>query len=459
MMKVDVAIIESCSTASFRVLGPLREAAINLSVRLLDGHSSAVISPYRSSSPIHLLWAHLWSMCQEGSTVAEISSAANLLAVDRCKSMALNGSPYVLFGDPRMVAFPSQHIQPRSISISNVARKRFVATLPPDASAISSYTVDIPPHNGPESAYGNSSQETFDFFPGNHRPRRLIAIRTSPQTERQLTIDLTAPFDSGLTRCIADFKNNCRTSRFHALSTEWDDTDIQLVVDRTLAKAERIVVGSAQPPVLFNQNRTDRVRFETSIDSILSTVNENFIMSAREYSLGTDGLWIRNFYNENGGITAIGEYKAKNNCTHCSGEVRSRRYKVGLWPPMIRELHECETCMFLYDGPVNCSPIIFDGPEFVSRGKPVFFSIRTVNRKAFPVFIAATLAVDRLRYSRDLFRSKQSVQSVRIDARQTFIFECDLTFSPDLPRHQFNIKALLSINGAFAWALKKVQIQ
>jgi len=95
---VDVALLDSCNTANFR---HRPRGTDSLAVRLLDGYASAVISPFWSNQPMVTTPFVAWEALANGAPLGDVCEKLN---ATNCWTNPVE-APFVLFGDPEMVAF------------------------------------------------------------------------------------------------------------------------------------------------------------------------------------------------------------------------------------------------------------------------------------------------------------------------------------------------------------------
>ncbi|MBY5856083.1 hypothetical protein HFN51_37115 [Rhizobium leguminosarum] len=465
-LKVDTVVVESCSAASFLNKGPEAQSCLNLAVHLLSGYATTVIAPYRTNSPKPYSWARAWAHAQPGATVGEVCQVLNTLASPDDEYDYLRSQPYVLFGDPDTRVFLPGTDIPRVAIQPSSKERRFI--LPASEKHIETYSVApaVSTHRmSPVKSHSSKITKAWiEPIEENVKGRatRLLVVRSTPK--KQLSVHMPLRPVAPMVALLGDV----------VMALTADDCSRQLAEDipssdyRPYAHLRNNLIENCKDREAFFVASTKYPAFSIHNSRILDALQRNLVDDVRHlnnhllklaisYSTSNRSFWLRSFYATKFGITDVEERPAVERCPDCGSIVKVRSYDVGLWPQRRRAIWECEACMFLYDTP-GVSAIIFSGPDVAFRNQDTQFSIQYRNCTDSIMVLSATVLVDRLQFDYECF-SVAPVSRNRIlrpGASTRLFFKLNL--AAILPRHQFNVKALLAINGRLSMAFKKVRI-
>lgn len=222
---------------------------------------------------------------------------------------------------------------------------------------------------------------------------------------------------------------------------------------RRIVETRAIATGATRLGISTMEQMSELARYERSIsDAAGALAMEHARASCRAINFGG---WLDSYYLEGGKMDMLPETFGSATCPTCGLPVLSCHYQVfGAGRPTLRERFECERCGVICDVVTGTHQVWIESPAEVPLGDRFEAHVRGVNDTDLPLFLGADAFVAYV----DPAKCEVNVMSCpsHIAPRSPFTITFGCRVDPAVRAHAYDLRALLSMNGALALANRRV---
>lgn len=459
-LRCDVAVVESCNVASFRHLGPTDDQLVNLAVRMLEGHSVAVISPYCTQ----VLWPPtpnlVATLGREGLSVGRICAILNASIVSRANAVGT----FVLIGDPEAIVYAPPYRATRHAVARRTAPDSWEVSLRTSEDTVELYSLQAP--NPLLSASSTALHVCSDLGSG---PAPCVEFLRTAENRMLLLVTWEESPGSRDHRFVVTTEPPIKESLVVGVATTLHNVQTELTALHGRALGE--VAGNLAFFAELERSLTWTLYSDTGSSAAyrglhaLGTKIERDAFNAQETLIGKlldltwqSGFWAFRHYSRARGIRFISTHESPAKCPRCGSRILLRSYQVGISPKSTRVLMECERCMLCTDYPDGGASVFLHGPEDILPGQAFEMTMKVSVSSRNALMCVAGLAFDALDVSLKEFSISPSRQQRWCTPLDGTEFSFAVTFSPSVPRQIFNAQGILLVNGALSWCLARVRL-
>lgn len=465
-IRTEFAMIESCCAASVQQIGPTQATGTNLATELLDGFAVAVLAPYRTNPSLPSMPLLALRLAQQGATVGEV-----LLVLNRHANRLLNNcTHFVLLGDPELHLFTRPFQSPAQATVVSEYQGLWKLRLPPQQRSIELFKCENSllsdsARQGPIHCLDDTVSPLARYFevvlPAGEEDRSLFLLVTdcTANGEHETFVELTShsPFPKALLQVASHILEASRMDGSSPHSGRTAPPRAAVSLADLLQRTEVAVTPILTTAITSAPQYHELYALEKQVRSLCEAACLQLADALLDLGWA-EGLWLFRYYANTRGIAFLETTLIESRCPRCNGSVQSRRYRVGLWPHRLRQLIECERCMFLSDTEMEACPIELEAPPRVTRGLDFVVKLRGRNHFPFSSLITSGLVVERLGSARELFEVTPRACQHWVEASAEFELSFIVRVDTRVPLHLFHAQAFVLVNGLPCWSMAKIQL-
>lgn len=462
-LRMDAVFLASCSTSAFRSPGPQEAEALNLGVHLLDGFASAVVGPYRTSTPVAAAPYLAWDRIRSGASAGEVTAAVNALSVSRLGC----AEPYVLFGDPELV-FTEARAAPILVPVQARSPGGWQIVLERAPNRVAGYRIcdralaeavrSRPIHAVSEQP---SADDRFDVLWAGGGDLVELLVVWSGASAGAVRVHLTEapPIRPEVVAIATDILERQRLyGAWLERPLEGDGGEPHPM--RALAEELRALEWAIaeRGPISASSMFLQRYRRDQQLLALGERAQLDLLLRLRSAAMRRS-LWLFKELADTAAVRPLGNEVEAEPCPYCGGLVISHVTEVGVWPRQKRRLLECERCMFICDIEDGAAPLRMECAEAAERGSALAVEVVGRNLLDRRALVHASVTVDTIASGLEQGAVDPDVRGVTAGASEEFRLPFQVRLGPALAAHLYYLKALVFVNGSVSWAMRKVTVR
>lgn len=465
----DVVFVDSCSTLNFVGPGPEADKSGNLAMHLVEGHSVAVVSAYRTNTPSSTTPTILYLLLLSGYLLGSAVRKLNYIHQRRFGAF----TPYVLLGDPEMQTYSGAAATIEACASEQTDENVWVLTFAAPTKGSKLYVCND------ATLVNAAAHDTLNQI-GSNYPEGGILIDVLPPDDGEgsclimlvcgiqvyegsisVIISTRAPLDYSVLSAANEISSNIASDDFWVRQLgEVEEAGVKDGIKELavhIKEKERELVPSRNQPTISADRFWKSHHFEQAIRGRLEDLNKAVMKGVLERSRVKD-IWMYSEYAERAGFRRVRDWTHPQACPYCGHKVTATDYEYGLWPARTRTLTECERCMLISDL-TDASLLEIRIPVKVQKGIWNEATLVGVNRSNASRFAHASIRVDSMGFSRKLISVDPEYLFDVVSPMEAFSFKFNIKFDHELPDHLYHAKGFVVANGSVEWALRKVEVR
>lgn len=458
-LRADIVLLNGCATAAFRSCGPDARDSRNLAVQLLDGFSSAVVSPYRNYLPSALSPYLAWHLASRGEPLGRLCQALN----EHSRARSGTVETYLLLGDPDSTVFTPERAtlrEPRELPVRG--QGPWEVELPMEPGRTRTFRLEglEPPPSGrlhlllPGALAARALVEVSAPQPSTGAREVLIAWdERVPAGSTSATLTALRPLEEETLSMVGAFLEALRSER------HWFEPCAQAAaaLEERVRSLEPVLTAAQEAPLTSAELFLSLVQAEEELVAACEQLSGELVAELARRAQG-HVLWLSQELMKARGLRCTGSERVAETCPRCGSGLVRWSFQAGLWPAQTRQAWECERCLIVADAAQGLPRVDLEAPEEVYPGRPFEIRLRARNAGRSRALVAAAVVFDGRLGEPEGYRVAPSQRRTLLEPGGELELRFEAHLGEQLRSHSVYLHGLMLFNGRLSCALKRLNL-